>query len=380
MKRLLSILLIATMLITLGGCTVFPSVLLKIKSDKVTGMYLERIEDGKSAKYDADNVNIQKFIAKMQQILYLKGEKCQDIEGHVYYIELYTAEKQYQIYVNEDGSVCYNGIHYAVDFSSETALSLNKLSRWVDEANKVKKATTVQEEVQEATEAETEVEAEEMTAQELADSIVTINSKNEILNINGTSYFIADADILNENSVIFASTSDTGIIKIYYKAPAGTDMQCVYQSYEQSNEKMLYVNAYIQGTAPICIALNLSTNKATALGKETTSNIVMFDNPVVSIMNYSWMVTDGAVVPIITETGEIDTANEYSIAEDPILNVINNKFFTGNMEGYDKKITTIEALEDNYLTITVTETSSEGNPDIVNTFEFDCVNHTFEQI
>lgn len=378
MKRLLSILLIAVMLISLSGCTIFPSVLLKIKTDKVTGMYLERIEDGESVKFEADNANIQKFIAKMQQVLYLKGEDCQGTEGHVFYIELTTTDGLHQIYVNEDGSVCYNGVHYAVDFSSETALSLNKLSRWIDEANTV--VTEEAPEVTEETETEEIIETEEMTPQELADSIVTINSKSELLNVNGTSYFTAEADILNESSVIFASTGETGIIKIYYKAPAGTDMQCVYQSYELSNEKMLYVNAYIQGSSPICIALNLETNKATSLSSEASSNLVAFDDPVVSIMQYGWIVTDTAVVPINLETGEADIENGYSIEKDDVLNVINNHFFTGNMEGYDKKITTVEALTDNYLTITVTESSTDGNPDIVNTFEFDCVNHTFEQI
>ena len=377
MKRVLAVILTLIMLVSVTGCaSIFPDVLLKIKPDKVDNMKIERLSDGLTAEYAAEDKTIAKFISAVNNVLFYDSGKCDNTSEHIFHITIDSENDEFDIFLNEDGSLCLNGEHYIVDFSSKATLNLSKVNRWVDDANRPEN----EEENPEESQSGNETPDNESDPQQISDSIVNIKVREDIATANGTDYFIAEAEILKENAVIFASTANSGTIDIYCKTPIGSSILYVDGSMEQSGGKMIYVSTDITGIGTTVYAVNINTNKIITITDLPSSDIIVFETPELSLLGLGWMVIGDEIVPINLASASPDKEKAYSITDDAIAKAINNSFFDNFHEGYDNKSVELSAENDNRLIITVTESSSEGNPDLVYTFKYDCVNKTMEQI
>ncbi len=376
MKRILAVFLTIIMLVTVTGCAIFPSVLLKIKPDKVNNMEIERLSDGMKASYAAEDKTIAKFISAVNSVLFYDDGETIDENDAVFRITMDSEEDDFDILVNDDGSLCLNGKHYAVDFSSKATLNLSKINRWVDDANRPEDE---KDNPQESTPDEKDV-TNESDPQEISDSIVKLSEKQDIVTSNGITYFIAEADILKENAVIFASTDNNGTINIYCKTPIGSSISYLNGSFEQSGGKILYAITDASGMGKEVYGINIETNKVIRVSASPSSNLIVFETPELSILGLGWMINGNKIIPVNLSTAAVDDTKVYDIRNDAVAKAINNSFFEKIREGYDEKTVELAAEDDNHLLITVTESSSEGNPELNYTFRFDCVNKTLEQI
>ncbi len=377
MKRFVSAIIITVMMLCCAACAIFPNYLLNIKADDVIKMNIQRVSDELSASYDAQSKSIVKILNEINAVLFFEHGNCDnDEEAHAFTVTLETEDKTYEIFINDDGSVCLDETHYVVDFSSKATINISILERMVNEAN-YKEEVIEEEEVIEAP--EPIIETEEIDIQEFADSIITVLESTDIAKVNGVRYFIANANVLNQNCNILAGESDEGKITLFYRADSTDIISYIDGSYEQSGGKKLYISTESTIGESACCYLDIASGKCVNLSSGETSNLVLFETPVSTIMGHGWIIADDAVVPINLETGEINNEMLVSIKEDAKAKVINNHFFENFMEGYDNKSVTLETLDSDKLIITVTETSSEGMPDIVTEFTFNCVDKTITQ-
>ncbi len=378
MKRIFAAVILAVMLLCLASCGIFPNYLLRINAADVIKMNISRVADGQEASFEAESKNIVKVLNEINAVLFFKAQPCgTEGEVHAYALSVETEKAGYELYINEDGSVCYNGNHYTVDFSSKATLNLSILERMIIAAN-TKEDTEIKPDEQ-IEETEPVIEKEEVDTQEFADSIIKIIEQTDLAMVNGVRYFIANADVLNQNCNILGGESEDGNIKIYFKAESTDTLTYADGSYEQSGGKKLYVNALTEDGSAFCYYLDIETGKCVMLGDGNTSNIALFETPPSTIMGHGWIITADTIVPINLETGAVNTEMIISIKDEVKAKVINNHFFENFMEGYDRKTVTLETTEANELIITVTERSSEGQPDIVTVFTYNCVDKTFNQ-
>lgn len=377
MKKIVSALLIAVIILSLASCAIFPKYLLKIKANEITKMNIVRVSDELEASYDADSKSIVKILNEINAVLFFENGKCKsDEDQHAFIITLETEDKTYEVFINQDGSICLDGNHYVVDFSSKNTINMSILERMVNEAN-VKEEEVIEEIIEE--EPETIIETEEIDPQEFADSVIKVISYTDIAKVNGVRYFIANADVLNQNSNILAGETDEGRITLFYKTDSTSTINYIEGSYEQSGGKKLYFSTTTVDGYISCSYLDIESNKCLNLSSGNTSNLALFETPVSTIMGHGWIVADDSIVAINLETGQINNEMTISIKEDAKAKVINNHFFEKYLEGYDKKTVALSTLDSEQLIITVTESSSEGLPDIVTEFTYNCSDKSFKQ-
>ena len=376
MKKLISAMLIAVIMLSLAACSIFPGYLLKIQSDEVEKMDILRIADELGASFEKDSKSIVKILNEINAVLFFKHGSCDnDIEIHAFKVTLETEDKTYEIFINDDGSVCLNGTHYVVDFSSDATINLSILERMVNGANP--KEEEVEEEI--IVEEEPVIETEEIDVQEFSDSVIKILSSTDITKVNGVRYFIANADVLNQNCNILAGASEEGNITLYYRADSTDNLTYVEGSYEQSGGKKIYINSFAEDGSVFCSYLDIETGKCMNLASGNTSNLALFETPVSTIMGHGWIIANDSVTAINLETGQINPEMTISIKEDPKAKVINNHFFENFLEGYDKKTVYLTTVDSENLLITVTESSSDDLPDIVNEFTYSCTDKVIKQ-
>ena len=377
MKKFVSAVIITVMMLCCASCAIFPNYLLNIKADEVVKMNIVRVSDELSATYSADSKNIVKILNEINAVLFFENGSCgNDEEAHAFIVTMETEDKTYEIYINEDGSVCLNETHFVVDFSSKATINMSILERMINEANYKEEAADETEAVEESAPV---IETEEVDTQEFADSVITVLESTDIAKVNGVRYFIANADVLNQNCNILAGESESGNITLFYKGESTDTLTYVDDSYEQSGGKKLYVTSVDQAGKALCYYLDIETGKCANLASGSTSNLALFETPVSAIMGHGWIIADDSIVPINLETGAINNDMLISIKEDAKAKVINNHFFENFIEGYDNKNVTLTTQDSDKLIITVTETSSEGLPDIVTEFTYNCVDKTLTQ-
>lgn len=112
MKKRLSLLLAAALLLTLCGCT---AKLTTVRPAEISELRVERIADGELSPFQTTMRAASTLILQLEEP-YEETGACTEADGHKYHVTLFLGVENpkvdTEVYLNEDNSVCKDGKRY----------------------------------------------------------------------------------------------------------------------------------------------------------------------------------------------------------------------------------------------------------------------------
>lgn len=307
-----------------------------------------------------ENVRFEKESNRMYLVFeaidksFQNDRNCDVEDGHVYQVILYDADNATEVIVNEDGSVCKHGKHFAAVEPVNIAFFSSLFP--------------------------TAVTAEPDQHPYVPQNIERGTPTN-LIETETYTYFYEHVKMDDKNYTILGRASAQRPIEVVlaldelYGNRHTHTIRYVENSLEQSGEKQLYFMVYDEDTnGQSLYSFALEEDIVQTVFKENCSDMVLLEDPPNAVKDYGWVISGDSIYAVTLTEGTVYEAMSKTAEQLEIANEINGRFFDDvATDKYDWKYSKLkpDPDDDNILVITVIAVKG-GAESTLYEYRFDC--------